>query len=193
MKFTDEHVRNILLGKRAVRRVQIPDLGCDVGIRLLSETEGDAARVAAAQYVEAWGKKRGMSSQAIQILDETLVIDATKREIVWRAFVDADKPDEKFFPSVEDVLSLSAIEVDGLYRAYVEHQEATCPRASLSDEAVEQLIDALGKDEAPAGLGLLTTFERGTLEVFVRSMALRLRATSLSTKSCTSSEPSTTG
>ena len=178
MNFSEERVREILLGRRAVRTIDMPGFpGVKVGIRILYEFEIDSARVEAAKYVRDRAKEVLFDAAALLAIEPELFDRECQRQVLQRAVIDADSDPTSprpFFPSDLDVRQLDSVTVRALWDAYAEHQEWVSPRYSLSDEDVEKLVDALGKESAPGVT--LAHFERDTLESCVRSMASRLRA-----------------
>lgn len=176
--FNDDRIRAMLAGRRSVQRVPFPGLGLDapmVGIRLMRDSEMDAARLQASRDCKTAGVDLEVDPEALDRL--------TERQIIWRSFVDPECGDDDpppYFPSYRDVASLDAVLVRSLFRAYLEVQDFISPRGSLSDAEVQELVDALGKE--PGATVLLDRFAHETLQHCVRSLASRLRVTSPTSK-----------
>lgn len=176
MKITDDRIRAMLLGRRAFRVIQFPGAPeIKVAVRLLSESEIDACRVAGqSMFLASCEKRKWSPEKAIQIdpLMHTRYVD---RQIVWRAFFDPDtisaKTPEPFFPSETDVAELDSVMTSDLLAAYVEHQDLVTPGRTLGAEEVDALIDAMGKGPPEV---VFRSFARSTLESFTLTMAKRL-------------------
>lgn len=193
--FDDARITEILKGRRAVRRVPFPgpgvDDGVEIGVRLLADQEIDDARLEAQRYIERRCRLVKLDYTKVIEADEEALQRACEQEIVFRAFVDPDTdPPRPFFSTLAQVRSLDSVTLRSLIDVYLDHQEVVLPGVTLSDEDVEKLVDALGKGQEPQGV--LAHFAPSTLRLFVRSMAVRLHATSPTGKSTTSSSSSAT-
>ena len=168
--FSTERIAAIIKGRRSIRKVDFPPLGCVIWIRALSESECDAARIEAARYC----KKHSADLD----IDPEFYDREVRRQMVWRSTVDADHDGDSpppFFPSDKDLLSLDSALIHLLFQAYLEVQEEIVPAATLTAEEVEELVQALGKEDGPDRL--LSQYGPDTLRRCVRSLASRLHAT----------------
>jgi hypothetical protein len=141
---------------------------------MLTDGEVDSARFDAQQYV----KERRIELH----LDPEFLDRAIQRQIVLRAFVDADSdPDapKPFFDSIDDIKDLDAALVLQLFHLYCGHQQAMEPLAHLSEEEVEELVAVLGKSGSSERLMGL---DRPSLLSCVLSMACVLRTMQRSSK-----------
>jgi hypothetical protein len=179
--FNDERVRAIVLGARAFRTIPFPaqanaDNGIEVAVRCLSESELDACRIEAQRELRDRAKTRAWDPASTADVDPDLLTRLIERQVVWRAFYDTatigSETPSPFFPTPRDVETLDSTTTTNLMHAYLEHQEWINPRAGLSDEEVDSLVDALGKAQSVPVL--LARYERGTLLRFVTSMGRRL-------------------
>jgi hypothetical protein len=167
-KWTDDSVRAALGGRFKPSTYPFPGKPeIMVGIKLLTDNELDKVRLQAAVFVK--------SQQADLNIDPEFFDRAIHRELISRAYVDPDKPDEPFFPSQKDVAELDNLSVRSLYELYVTHQQSLDPYAFCSPEQVEKLVDTLGKSES--SVGLLNLYDAPSLRSFVLSMALKQRET----------------
>lgn len=166
--FDDARIAEILMGRRAVRVYPLPFAReIEVGVRLLSEQEIDEARLEAQRYVK--------KVNADVSVDGDFIERETRRQIVWRAFVDAADKERPFFASDALVRGLDAEMVTALFELYYEHQSWVSPLRNLDADGVKELADALGKaSNAPA---LLLDCDSATLRSLCISMALALRST----------------
>lgn len=175
-KYDDKEVRAALSGRRVMRRYPMPGAeSVEVGIRLLSDTDLDSARLEAAEFCK--------KQKADLRVDPEFFDRAIHRETISRAFVDPDSPDEPFFGSQADVAELDNLTVRACYELYVAHHQAMDPYLFCSEEEVEKVVDALGKSESSAGL--LSLYDAPTLRSFALSMASKLRAMQPTPKSPT--------
>lgn len=180
-KFSDDRVRAILLGSRApvVYRVPVGDAHIEVAIRVLSDADLDAARIAGQGELREWAKKRGWPDPSIVAdIDPGLLARFIERQYLWRACLDPetvgnDEP-ARFFDSPADLQRLDSTVVTRLGELFLEHQEWANPAIGLSTDEVEELIDALGKSEAPAVF--LGAYAPSTVRRFALSLVRRLRS-----------------
>lgn len=187
-RFDDSHISEILKGRRAVRRVPFPGAqGHEIGIRLLTDREIDDAKLEAHRYLERRCRESKQEYKTIVELDEDMLKRAVEQELLFRAIVDADSTSDKpepFFASPTQLREqCDSVTVRSLLDLYLDHQETVVPEVTLSDEDVEKLVDALGKEHEPQGI--LVHFAPSTLRLFVRSMANRLRGISPTGRSST--------
>lgn len=177
--FDDARIRLMILGaKRAFRVVDFPGAHeIKIAVRLLTEREIDACRVEGQRQFLSICSARGWSPEKAVVIDPLMHTRLVDRQIVWRAFYDADSigdPDKArpFFASENDVAELDATTTADLFQAYIEHQDLVTPARHMGEEEVKALVDALGKGHTPGVV--LRSFERSTLESFALSMAKRL-------------------
>lgn len=167
-KFSDASVQAALSGRRGAREYPFP--GAEkvmVGVKLLSDEEVDGARLQAQQYV--LGKKCEL------MVDPEFFDRALKREIISRAFVDAENHDHAFFGSQKDVAELDASTVLACFELYGMHQMQVDPYSHCSPEEVAELVELLGK--SPDSAATLRLFDAPTLRSFVASLVALRRAT----------------
>lgn len=187
-KVDEERITEILKGRRAVRVVPFPGVtdgqpAVMVGIRVLTGEEVDEARLDAVQYVQGKASARNIDPLLMMQLDAEILDEDTKRALIYRAFVKPE-PDPKtrdhaqHFGFVQTVRKLDTVLVNQLHQMYLEHQERVNPLiGDMSDEAVEELADALGKPEEGAiATVILSQFDAPTLRRLLRTTALRLRS-----------------
>lgn len=167
-KFSDEVVSVAVQGRRAVKRYPFPGVdGAECGVRMLTDDEIDTLRLNAVNYCK--------SKQVDLHMDPDFLDRTIQRLTVFHAFVDPDKPGEKYFEDLGDVMGLDGIMVLTLYQLYLSHQQSMDPLAYVSEEEVDALIAQLGKPGNAEGR--LSLFDRRSLLSFVLSMASMLRAT----------------
>lgn len=175
-KWSDESVRAALQGRFAVRRYPFPgspgERGVEVGIKLLTDAELDSVRLQAAEFAK--------KNRADLTIDPEFLDRAIHREVISRAFVDPEHPQEAFFGSQNDVAELDNLTVRALFELYMLHQQALDPYAFCPPEEVEKLVEALGKSER--SVETLSLYDAPTLRSFVLSMASTLRSTRASLK-----------
>lgn len=175
-KYSDTDVTEALAGRKAVRVYPFPSAEhIKVGVRMLSDDEMDGVRLEAQEYVK---KKK-----CELVIDPEFFDRALHREVIARAFVDAEQQDEPFFSSMREVRELDPALVVACFELYTRHQIAMDPFAHCTREDVEELVDLLGK--SPESEELSRLFDAPTLWSFVRSLALRLRETQQTPKSAT--------
>lgn len=179
MNIDDARADAILRGRRQVREIEIPAFGgVKVGLRVLLDEEVDGARLETAKWIREKAKEVGFDAAALLAIEPELFDRELQRQTLHRACIDPESDPGNpmpFFPSDESVRKVDSVTVGALWDAFVEHQSWVSPRTAVSDEAIEELVDTLGKDSAPGVT--LAHFERATLESCVLSMARRLRAT----------------
>lgn len=185
-KFTDEAVARVLRATRAYRVVEVPvptpsdeRASVRVAVRLLSDLELDVCRVDAIERLSKDAKRAGLADVSVLTdADPEHLQRVVFREIIWKAFFDADtitqsKP-EAFFPSLRDVESLDSVLVQRFFDTYLEHQSVAAPLRSMSEEEVKAFVEALGKERSVEAA--LSGYERSTLLRLVLSMVARLRS-----------------
>ena len=192
-KFTDDRVREIILGATAFRTISFPShtgepSEVQIAVRCLSEAEIDGCRIEAQRRMRDIAKRRGWDVSEACDVDPDLLQRFVEKSILARAFFDADtisnKTPDPFFASETEVDMLTSVQASSLMSAYVEHQEWTNPFRTLSPEAVEELADTLGK--APMPEGLLGLYAPDTLRALCISLASLVRSTRPTGKSSTS-------
>ncbi len=178
MNVGDERIRSIILGpSRAFRVLAFPGRSeVRIAVRALSEREIDACRIEGQRQFLDLCRARGWDPEKAINIDPLMHSRLVERQIVWRAFFDADtiasSEPRPFFPSDSDVAELDSITTTDLVSAYAEHQEFVSPSRGLSPEEVERIIDAMGKASDP-GL-VLRTIERDSLVSLALTMVRRL-------------------
>lgn len=180
--FSDERIRAIIEGKKTPRAYPFPGTTeadeVSIGIRTLTEHELDGCRSAAQRFVRATAKKRGWKVESYVEVDPAVLDRAVEHEVIWRATLDPetleDKDPARFFESVDVVRKLDSVTTTMLASLYLEHQEWTNPLLTISQDAVEELVEQLGK--VPAPQVFLHEFAPNTLRRFVISMASILRS-----------------
>lgn len=166
MKWSDDSVKAALQGRRIVRRYPFPGAeGIEVGVHLLTDAELDGARLQAAEFCK--------TSKANLVIDPEFLDRAIHREVISRAFVDPDAPDEAFFAKQDDVAELDSLTVRSLYELYVAHHQAMDPYAYCPPEEVENLVKTLGESES--SVGLLSLYDAPTLRSLLFSSVSMLR------------------
>lgn len=182
-----DRIKEMLKGRRAVRVVPFPAMPgasvANVGIRVLTGEEVDEARLDAVQYVQQRAQARGIDPLLMMQLDAEILDEDTKRALIYRAFVKPD-PDPKtkehatHFDFLESVRKLDTVMVNQLHQMYLEQQERVNPLlGDLSDDAVRELADALGKPEEELTASLiLSQYDAPTLRRLLRILASRLRS-----------------
>jgi hypothetical protein len=137
--FADARVQEMLRGRKAVRVYSMPFAHeIEVGVRVLSDQEIDDCRLEAQRYVEKRGAKMD--------IDPDFLERETRRQIIWRAFVDAADRESAFFASDAAVRELDAEMVRSLFDLYSEHQVFVSPFRHLDAAGVKELAEALGKE-----------------------------------------------
>ena len=178
--FSDPRTQKALRGRREFSRFHFLD--GEVGIRILLEAEIDAAREEAQAYIR--GRKVSVD------LDPEFLDRVIMRAMLCRACVDVDDEKTAYFADLEEVGQLDAVLTQTLWQAYLDHQDSVNPLESLNPEAVDRLVEALGKGSS--GEARLSGLDAPSLRSLVRSMA-RLLKTSPASKSGTSSTGSPPG
>jgi len=182
--FSDERIQKILAGRRAIGRVPFPGpLDEDesitdvpmVGLRLLSEADTDAARIATQSYLHQKLDRKNLDVVKFIDADPDAMQREYQRQVLVRACVDPDCTDHDnptpFFAVIEQVRKLDVLTLDRLWDAYGAWQEEVNPRFSLTEQQVRELDGALKKalvDQATFAL-----LERDTLLSLLRIMAAR--------------------
>lgn len=165
--FDDARIREILLGRRNVRVYPLPFAPeLRAGVRVLSEAEIDAARIEAQRYCK--------SVKADLDVDPDFLERETRRQIIWRSFVDADDRERPLFASDKQVRELDTEMVRALFDLYHEHHAWVSPLRTLTKEQTKELADALGKAEEPRVI--LIDCDSDSLRNLCISLASALRA-----------------
>lgn len=169
--FDDPHVREMLLGRRAVRAYPMPGApDLKVGIRALPDREIDLARIEAQRYAKKLGAELDLDPE---FLDREIM-----RQILARACVDPDARQgtepAAFFATTDDVRALDSVTIAALFRLYQEHQDHVSPLRRLSEKEVAEFVEALKK--APDAGRALSGFEHASLVSLCISMASALRS-----------------
>lgn len=175
--FDDARVQQMLRGTRAVKVVPFPGAELEVGIRILLDEEIDDARLAAQQYLERRCSKLGLDAQRFIHGDPDALDREFQRQMLQRALVDPESPEDDrrpFFASDSDIRRITSVQVQRLWELYLDWQDAIYPRAALEPEALDELVEALKKEEGQPDV--LVHFERDTLVSLVRSLVARLRS-----------------
>lgn len=171
-RFSDEGIKTILLGRRAVSRVPFPlapvDSGLEVGIRSLSDREIDQARMDAQGYLEGACKRGDQPMERVVALDRDFLDREHERQIIALSCVDPDDPTRPFFDHVTQVRELDSVMVRRLWQLYLAHIDTVNPYRTLTDAQVKGLVDALKKE--PKSLAILEAFERDTLISLLRTL-----------------------
>lgn len=180
MRFADQQVAAIVRGARAFRVVDFPGReGVRLAVRLLTDGEIDDCRLRAFGALQKAAKAQDWDVALLTDVDPDLVARMQTREIVARAFYDADtisaeKPLPFWSGASELARECDAPTVERLFEAYLEHQQHAAPYRHLSEAEVQELVAALGKGQgAPA---ILAGFDRSTLARLCTSMASALRS-----------------
>lgn len=164
----DERVAAIIAYRRKPRVKRFPPLECDIGIAMLSDSEVDAAKLAAQKYIT--------EVKANLDIDPEFLEREKQRQVVWRAIVDPttveETPPKPFFPSYRDVRDLDAALVNALWWAWSDTQEEMAPVTRIPEGELDLLVDAMSKGSGREEV--LTLFAPDTLRALVRSLALRL-------------------
>lgn len=184
-RWGDPEVQAVIEGRKSVENVMVGLPGADlrVGVRVLSEDEIDGAGLEAQRFLETRVKGVGRDVKTTIEIDPSMLDRLRDRELVFRAFVDPDDHAQPFFPTPSVVRELDSGLMDALVSVYLENQESKSPRGRLTDEEVDQLVEALGKE--PLARGVLAHFEPALLRSCVRSLAARLLEISPTGKSST--------
>ena len=170
---------SFLAGRRAIGRVPFPgaedDPELEIGLRILTESEVDEARLDSADYLRRLCKARRFELERFIEADPEMLDREHQRAIVFRACVDpeSDAADPaKFFDTPAQVRRLDTLTLQRLYEAYLDWQDCVDPRVSLSESDARELAETLKKE--PEARVILTQFAPDTLRALVRSLALRL-------------------
>jgi len=178
--FTDERVRALLKGRRAVRVYPLPSAAEDseltIGVRALTGEEIDEARTEAVQYTEALAKRRKIDPRELQWVDGDPHQAEVQRQIVYRACVEpelreGEKEYRPFFPSVAALRQSDDTFVQMLWHLYHGHQRFANPYAGV-DEDVAGIIDALKK--TPERKAVLALYDAPTLLTLVATLVDQL-------------------
>lgn len=160
--YDDTRIREILMGRRNVRVYPMPFApSVSVGVRLVPDDQIDFARVEAQRYAKKIG--------ADLTVDPDFIERETKRQIIWRAFVDPANHEAPFFSSDAQVRELDAEMVRALFDLYYEHHAWVSPLRTLTAEQAKELADDLGKADDPRVL--LLDFDSDTLRLLCISLA----------------------
>lgn len=174
-KFSDEEVAKILQGRRVVSRVPFPgteDNGVEVGIRSLTESEMDTARIEAHDYLRRQCERGRVDFLELHDATPDALDRERMRQILLIACVDPEDGNP-FFVAAKQVRDLDNVTLARLYEAYENHLDAVNPRASLTDDQVRELADILKKE--PSASAFLAGFERATLTSLIRTLGNQLK------------------
>ncbi len=167
MKYTDERVREIVDGPRRHRVIPLPgNPEVKVAVRVLTEAEIEGCRVEAQVQLRKEAQQRSWDPGGVVLLDPQLFQQKINRQIVWRAFFDADTltgetPPQLFFESEAVVMGLDTDTVDRFLEAYLEHKQWVSPLRALTVDEAKEFLEALKKTPDPAVL--LSGFEHRAL------------------------------
>jgi hypothetical protein len=177
MKFSDERIQGIIHGRRVVGRSPFPgNKDVEIGVRLLSERDIDLARFEAQMYLESQAKRVQLDMIRFVQIDPESFDREHQRQVIFRAFVDPDTPEERpetFFADASEVRSLDSVLTQQLWEIYVDWQDTVNPRITLTEEEVVDLVEALKKERMANHI--LASFGRNTLTSLARTLAARLR------------------
>lgn len=200
MQFTDERFAAVVRDRFKPRVVAAP-ISVDgrdvlVAVRLLRESEIDAARVAAQRYLRDAAEGAKIEPEKFVDVDPTFFDRDYQRQVVWRAVVcvddassepvlDASGKPVAFFPSMRHLREeCDSQVVEDMFAAYVEHLRWMAPvRMAQSAEEVAALAEELKK--GPKTTALLSAFDDDTLVRLCISLASHLHSTSATSSSST--------
>lgn len=180
MRFGDTQVAAIVRGARAFRTIDFPGrAGVQVAVRLLTDGEIDDCRLRAFGSLQKAAKAQDWDVALLTDVDPDLVARMQTREIVARAFYDADttsadKPLPFWASAAELARECDAPTVERLFAAYLEHQQFAAPYRTLTDGEVTELVASLGK--GPGAQVTLAALDRSTLASLCTSLASALRS-----------------
>ena len=166
-----DEIRGTIAKRREPAVVSMPgNPTVDVGVRLLTEQQIDDAKLAAQRYT----KERGADID----LDPEFYDREKVRQVLWRACVSAEQPDEgkdrkPFFPSPRDLHQVDSQVVEGLFEAYVDLQHQRSVFVDPDDAVVERTADLMTRDESSANT-LLSHYDAPALRMLIRSLCKRL-------------------
>jgi hypothetical protein len=177
-RFSDERIRAILTKPTTPRVVAYPaHPELQIAVRCLDDIDLDLCRVEAQRKLRDTAKARGWDPLATSEIDPVLLERKVEREIVLRAFFDAETlSNEKptpFFASERELALLGSAGVTDLMEVYAENQDWMNPSVSLSPDEERRLVDELGKERTANAT--LTAIGPATLRRLLISMAKRLR------------------
>ena len=186
--FSDDRVRDMLRGRRAVKVIPMPgtdeDSGILVGVRILTEEEVDAARLDAVQYVNSLAKRARVDARDMLSVDAELLDREIQRQLVQRSFLNPEKGEgdyKPFFPAPQAVRQLDTTLQQTLFHVYLDHQNYVSPLRGMGEAEVRELAEALGKEPtARARLGL---YDAPTLRTLVHILAAQLESSQTSRSS----------
>lgn len=176
--FTNERLRDMLQGRRAVRAYPLPgasdDLELKIGVRVLTGEEIDDAKTEATQYTQALAKRRKIDAHELQWIDGDPHQAEVRRQLVQRACVEPELREGKtehqpFFPSVAALRQTDDAFVQMLFELYLGHQQWVNPYFGANDEQVAEIIEALKK--TPERRALLGLYDVPTLLSLAATMA----------------------
>lgn len=135
------------------RPAKYPGTDAPIFVRLLTDQEIDDAKLEAQRYIA----KR----KANVDIDPEYYDREVQRQIIWHAVLHGE-PDDKgerapVFAADSDVRKLSSVEIDGLWRLYLENQERSSVLRDLTDDQVRDLVESVARNEREVTneLGLL--------------------------------------
>lgn len=179
MDVTDERIKAMLRGRREVRMVPLPGFGDGelimVGIRVLTEEEVDAARAEATQYAKNLAAKYRIDAREMLSIDAEVLDREVQRQLVYRAFVNAEKGDgdNRFFGAPQAVRQLDTVMQQTLFNMYLDHQNYVSPLRDLEDDEVAGIVAALKK--TPETEALLGLYDARSLRSLSLTLAAELR------------------
>lgn len=177
--FSDERLRAMLQGRRAVRAYPLPGAGEDselqIGVRVLTGEEIDDARTEASQYTQSLAKRRKLDAAELQWIDGDPHQSEVQRQLVYRACVEPELREgkaehEHFFPSVTAIRQLDDSFAQMLYQLYLGHQQWVNPY--LGAENISEILEALKK--TPQKRAMLGLYDVNTLLTLAATMASQL-------------------
>lgn len=135
-----------------------PGTDAPILVRVLSEDEIDNAKIEAARYV----KKRSVDLS----VDPEFFDREVQRMIVWksvlRSVVSAEGKHAPLFPDDSDVRALSSVDIEALWRLYLEVQEQKATTRHLSHDEIAKMAEATRR--APGSMRLqLSQLDHQTL------------------------------
>ncbi len=176
-RFSDDQIRAIITQPTELRIVTWPARPeIRIAVRCLDEVELDGCRIEAQRRIRDIASKRRWDVRETADIDPTLLERFVEREIVLRAFFDADTIDSSdpvpFFSSEIELARIGSVGVTDLITLYTEHQEWVNPGLFLGEEDEQKLVELLGK--GPSAEVSLTGYELPTLRRLLISTAKRL-------------------
>lgn len=200
MQFNDERFQAVIRDRFRPRVVAAPirvgERDVLVAVRLLRESEIDAARVGAQRYLREQAEAIKVEASAFMDVDPSFFDREYQRQVVWRAIVTVDddscepffdpggKP-VSFFPSMRHIREeCDSQTTEDLFLVYLEHLKWTAPiRSARTGEEVDALLAELKK--GPRTTALLSAFDGETLVRLCISLVSLVPSTSPTSSSST--------